>query len=81
MDTALYSKQKKSKGQNAQMLGSVLYRLFDESSHCLQAQMRQAGAENLEFREQLERLAIGEFSVNDWESWKTQGIIQILHQQ
>ena len=69
MDIPLYSKRK---GTNAQNLGAVLYKLFDNSSFCLLAQMRQAGSENETFREQLERLANGKFSIQDWESWRYQ---------
>ena len=34
--------------------------------------MRQAGSENEVFRDQLERIANGKFSIQDWESWKSQ---------
>ena len=69
MDIPLYSQRK---GTNAQNLGAVLYKLFDNSSFCLRAQMRQAGSENEVFRDQLERIANGKFSIQDWESWKSQ---------
>ena len=32
---------------------------------------RQLGADQEEFREQLNHLAIGKFTLQDWESWKT----------
>ena len=75
MDIPLYSK---SKGRKSQILGAALYRLFDSSSFCLHAQMRQAGSENEEFKDQLERVANGTFSIKDWESWKTQDLATMV---
>ena len=57
--------------------GRVLYRMFDEWSFTWTVQMRQAGAENQLFREQLERLAIGEFTVPDWEHWHSRSFSRL----
>ena len=65
LDLALYSE---SGGTTFQCEGRVLYRMFDISI-CLKQSMRQAGDENAEFRSELERLATGEFSVDDWKKW------------
>ena len=52
-----------------QCLGRVLYRMFDNYSYLLQSQMRQQGDENALFRDQLERLARGTFTQEDWHCW------------
>ena len=36
--------------------------------------MRQTGNTNEDFRKQLERLATGKFSIQDWKSWKSQDL-------
>ena len=56
-------------GDTPHQQGRMLYRMFDESSFCLRAQMRQQGADNEDFRQQLERLANGQFTVFDWQNW------------
>ena len=43
--------------------------MFDDHSIELTAQMRQAGSENVNFRDQLDRLASGKFTKQDWQSW------------
>ena len=59
-------------GQIHQGLGRNLYRMFDQSSYLLRSQMRQQGEENALFREQLERLATGNFTQADWTAWSGQ---------
>ena len=69
-DAALCNRSKKNDEEvNA---GRLLYRLFDEWSFTWTTQMRQAGEENRLFREQLERLANGEFTMEDWNHWHQQ---------
>ena len=59
-----------SGGDMSQCLGRALYRMFDKNSFSLISQMRQQGDENAGFRSELERLATGEFSVEDWRHWQ-----------
>ena len=61
-----------SGGDMSQCLGRALYRMFDKNSFSLISQMRQQGDENAGFRSELERLATGEFSVDDWRHWQKQ---------
>ena len=68
-DLSMYSE---SGGDMTQCLGRGLYRMFDKSSYSLTAQMRQQGDENAGFRNELERLATGEFSLEDWHHWQDQ---------
>ena len=68
-DLALYSQ----KGGDAhQCIGRMLYKAFDKESYQLRAQMRQQGDNNAVFRDQLERLAQGKFTQEDWTSWSHQ---------
>ena len=55
-------------GSKYELCGRLLYRLFN-TSICLNQSMRQAGSENEVFRNQLDGLAKGTFSRDDWESW------------
>ena len=59
-------------GTNHQGLGRNLYRMFDKDSYLLRSQMRQQGDENAVFRDQLERLATGNFTQADWTAWSAQ---------
>ena len=59
-------------GDQNQCFGRVLYKMFDENSYSLRSQMRQQGEENANFRDQLERLAKGEFKQEDWINWSQQ---------
>ena len=68
-DFALFTK---NGGEKIHYQGRALYRMFDKGSYSLKSQMRQQGPENIEFRDQLERLAKGEFSPMDWEKWSRQ---------
>ena len=43
--------------------------------------MRQHGEENQEFREQLERLATGKFTVSDWENWSKHDITKLEEEE
>jgi hypothetical protein len=61
LDLALYSE---TGGTKFQCEGKILYRMFNISV-CLKQTMRQAGDEISDFRAELERLATGEFSVQD----------------
>ena len=67
-DLPLYSQKG---GDNHQQLGRMLYRKFDDCSYLLHSQMRQHGDANISFREQLERLAVGKFNLDDWLAWST----------
>ena len=70
-DLPLYSDKG---GHQFQQRGRLLYRLFDDFSYKLYQQMRQLGAENEEFKEQLERLATGQFTIEDWKTWSKHDI-------
>ena len=61
--------------------GRVLYQLFDCDTYHLNIQQRQTGAENEEFRNQLERLAAGEFTVQDWTDWMKQDLNQMSKEE
>ena len=71
MDLPLFSEKG---GTLIQHQGRAIYKMFDASTFCLRAQMRQQGAENSEFRHQLERLATGKFDINDWKNWSNRDI-------
>ena len=64
-DLPLYSA---SGGTLVQIEGRVMYRKF-EISFIFHNSIRQAGDENKSFREELERLANGDFNLNDYKSW------------
>ena len=68
-DLSMYSEKG---GDPIQCVGRTLYRSFDKNSYSLTSQMRQQGDENAGFRKELERLATGEFSVEDWRHWQRQ---------
>ena len=57
--------------------GRFLYKLFDDGTYRLTELVRQAGDENQQFREELERLANGTFSIDDWNRWLTQDYNQM----
>ena len=65
-DLSIYSQ---NGGDLNQFLGWVLYKMFDRYSYLLRSQMRQQGDENALFRDQLERLAGGTFTQEDWHCW------------
>lgn len=73
-DLPLYSKKG---GHPFQERGRLLYRLFDDLTYQLYQQMRQQGAENEEFKQQLERLATGNFSIDDWKRWSKHDMSQL----
>ena len=51
-------------------VGFALYRLFDKYTYILDEQMRQRGAENARFKEELNRLADNTFTAADYERWR-----------
>ena len=50
--------------------GRILYRLFDENTFHLEAQMRQAGAANRHFREELMNLGLAQFTQDNYNRWR-----------
>ena len=70
-DRSLYALDgRPSKQQSA---GRLLYLLF-KKSFFLTESMRQAGDSNAEFRDQLQRLAEGQFSIDDWRIWSMRSL-------
>ena len=78
LDKPLYSKERLDE-QCAR--GRLLYLLFDAYSFQLVELMRQRGEENQQFRDELERLANGEFNEQDWDSWKGQDFHKMSDEQ
>ena len=74
LDLPLYSP---NGGTSVQAEGRILYKLFDSLTVTLRTNFRQAGNQNTEFRNQLERLASGKFTLADWESWKQNDLEQL----
>ena len=72
-DTPLYQphrSQKRTVFTEHSAVGLGLYRLFDKYSYSLSEQMRQQGAENANFKEELNRLADNSFTAADYNRWK-----------
>ena len=78
LDKPLYSKDRLDQQCSR---GRLLYLLFDSFSFQLTELMRQRGAENQQFRDELERLANGDFSEQDWDSWKCQDFYKMSDEQ
>ena len=79
LDKPLYAGNEKLDEETKR--GRLLYQQFDRDSYQLVELMRQRGAENQEFRDQLERLANGEFTTNDWLSWQNQDFNSMSEEQ
>ena len=58
-DVPLYGELTNSNRTEVTSTGHQLYRLFDTETYKLEQQMRQRGAENEEFREELDSLTLG----------------------
>ena len=73
-DLASYSTRGKCSRQQA--AGRLLYEQFTES-YILTDSMRQAGSQNSEFRDQLNRLSNGTFTKEDWLAWRKRSLSKL----
>ena len=73
-DLARYSTGGKCSRQQA--AGRLLYEQFTES-YILTDSMRQAGSQNSEFRDQLNRLSNGTFTKEDWLAWRKRSLSKL----
>ena len=69
-DLPLYNTSSKKSAEGVK--GRMLYREFDKRTYVLNELMRQRGDDNEPFRIELENLANGLFSVDNWKSWEAQ---------